>query len=200
MPLLCMSDASFAILEGSVSSKPCTGVKASVEVSPETVPPRPPCCLAIFLAERQGRHIRCQLWKGCSSRDVLSRITSPLCMYVYTYTHAYPPPHTPTSYLQLPLKCRPSPVIRSQLYLPFIPTSSKSAFPATHLWPYPPTVLPHPPFLSSPVFADLFIFCSLATMRSRPEPCPLPSTPSPMTSSPSIYSSSGWLKLMRLAA
>ncbi len=30
------------------------------------------------------------------------------------------------------------------------------------------------------VFADSFIFCSLATMRSRPEPS-LPSTPSPMT-------------------
>ena len=38
-----------------------------------------------------------------------------------------------------------------------------------------------------------------ACMRRRPEPS-LPSTPRPMTSSPSMNSSSGWLKLTRLAA
>ena len=40
---------------------------------------------------------------------------------------------------------------------------------------------------------------SRACMRRRPDPS-LPRTPRPITSSPSMNSSSGWLKLTRLAA
>ncbi len=67
----------------------------------------------------------------------------------------------------------------------------------------PLTAPPAPPgarlanFLAA--LADSFWRCACACMRSRPEPS-LPSTPSPITSSPSMNSSSGWLKLTRLAA
>mmetsp|Transcript_32954 Transcript_32954/g.83658 ORF Transcript_32954/g.83658 Transcript_32954/m.83658 type:complete len:431 (+) Transcript_32954:100-1392(+) len=64
-----------------------------------------------------------------------------------------------------------------------------------------PDVVDAPPYALAflAAFALSFIFCCLATMRSRPLPS-LPSMPSPTTSSPSMYSSSTWLKLTRLAA